>query len=68
MNPGLPFTFALQIIDRMRRFSVNAFALHTFCWTKFALPVHDLAPHDNDRVEAHLERKGGEEDQEGELR
>ena len=49
---GLPF--ALRIIDRMRRFSVNAFALHTLCWTKFALPVHDLAHHDNDHVEAHF--------------
>ena len=38
----------------MERFSVNAFALHTHCWTKFALPVHDLAHHDNDQVEAHF--------------
>ena len=29
-------------------------ALHTLCWTKLALPVHDLAHLDNDQVEAHF--------------
>ena len=42
----LPFTFALQIICRMERFSGNGIALYTLCWTKLALPVYDLAHHD----------------------
>ena len=50
----LPFTFALQIICCMGRFSGNGIALLTLCWTKLALPVHDLAHHDNDQVEAHF--------------